>query len=191
MNTPDAYGIISILLHWLTAILVLGLFGLGLYMTSLDYYHPWYRSAPAWHKGLGVLALTLAGVRLAWRLLSPPPHLLGTRVWERRLAQGVHGLLYALLLALPLTGYLVATADGRPLDVLGWFEIPSVTGQIQHLEDTAGALHYALAWMLMALVGLHVLGAVKHHLIDRDATLMRMLGRPTRRANSGHHPNGG
>ncbi len=175
-NRADAYGLVSILLHWLTAPLVLGLFGLGLYMTSLDYYHPWYRSAPSWHKGLGVLVLTLVVLRLAWRLLSPPPHPLSPGGWERGLARWVHGLLYALLLALPLTGYLVSTADGRALPVFGWFEIPSLTGQIQHLEDIAGAVHYGLAWTLIALVALHGLGALKHHFIDRDATLLRMLG---------------
>lgn len=181
-NRADAYGLVSILLHWLTLPLVLGLFGLGLYMTALDYYHPWYRSAPACHKGLGVLLFSLVVARLAWRLLSPPPHPLSPRPWERRLAQVVHGLLYALLLALPLTGYLVSTADGRPLEVFGWFSIPSLTGQVQHLEDLAGGLHYGLAWTLMALVVLHGLGALKHHLIDRDVTLLRMLGRTGRRS---------
>ena len=177
-NTSETYGWIGILLHWLTALLVFGLFGLGLYMTSLDYYHPWYRAAPFWHKGLGVVTLILVGFRLVWRLMNPTPISLSKHRWEERLARGVHTLLYLLLLAIPVSGYLVSTADGRPLSVLEWFEIPSLSGPVQNLEDAAGALHYALAWTLIALVALHAAGALKHHFLDRDETLLRLLGRP-------------
>ena len=175
-NTDREYGLVAVGLHWIGAALIPSLFALGLYMTSLDYYHPWYRSAPEWHKGLGVLLTAATVLRLGWRLLDPPPPPLTGRVWERRLAATVHWLLYVLILAAAASGYLISTADGRPLPVLGLFEIPSVTGPVKNLEDAAGRIHALLAWTILALVVLHVLGALKHHLRDRDATLRRMLG---------------
>lgn len=176
-NGNDSYGLVAIVLHWITAALVIFLFGLGLYMTSLDYYHPWYRSAPQLHKGLGVLLLTVLALRLLWRQIDPPLEPLSPRHWERTVATTVHWSLYLLLIAASCAGYLVATADGRPLPVFGWLEIPSLSGPRKNLEDYAGKIHYALAWVILVFAAIHALGALKHHLLDRDRTLLRMLGR--------------
>jgi cytochrome b561 len=92
-------------------------------------------------------------------------------------AHGAHGLLYLLLFVAMISGYLITTADGSSISVFGWFEVPSVTGRIRGMEDTAGAVHYWSTWALVVLAGLHALAALKHHFIDRDATLKRMLGR--------------
>jgi cytochrome b561 len=180
-NTRQTYGVISIALHWLVALLVLSLFPLGLYMTSLDYYHPWYQAAPHLHRSLGITLLLLLSLRLCWRFISPPPQPLdgGSRLL-RRVAGLVHGGLYLLLFAIAVSGYLISTADGRGIEVFGWFTVPALLPAFKDMEDAAGDVHFVLAVSLIGLVALHGLAALKHHFIDRDSTLMRMLGRPRR-----------
>jgi cytochrome b561 len=96
-------------------------------------------------------------------------------VWEQHLARWVHATLYLLLFALMLSGYLITTADGRPVYVFDWFAVPAtLTGP--HQEDIAGEIHQALAWSVIALALLHTAAAFKHHFLDRDRTLTRMLG---------------
>jgi len=173
-NTNHRYGLISIALHWVMAILVIALFALGKYMITLDYYHPMYLALPEWHRGLGVLTALLLVMRLLWRWSNPLPDLSG-RPWEKPLARLVHRLFYVLLLAIVISGYLISTADGHALAVFGWFDIPALT-RGANLEDRAGAVHNFLAWLLAFMLAMHVGGALKHHFIDKDATLMRMLG---------------
>ena len=173
-NTLNNYGWISIGLHWLVAIAVIGLFGLGLWMVELTYYDPWYQRAPNLHKSMGVLLFFVMLARLAWHLGNARPRLSGAP-WEQRAARLVHGLLYLLLYALMVSGYLISTADGRAIDVFGLFRIPAtLTGKQQ--EDIAGVVHEFLAYGVIALATLHALAALKHHFIDRDNTLKRMLG---------------
>lgn len=177
-NDRERYGLAAVAMHWLVALTVFGLFGLGLWMTSLTYYDPWYRQGPALHKSVGVLLFAVMVARIAWRLHSPPPQPLATHTpLERRAAHVVHVLLYVLLFAIMASGYLISTADGRPVEVFGLFSIPASLTSIPQQEDLAGAVHLALAILLMALVVLHVAGALKHHFIDRDRTLGRILGR--------------
>ncbi len=177
-NDRERYGAVSVLLHWLVALAVFGLFGLGLWMTGLTYYDAWYTRAPWLHKGIGVTLLAVVILRLAWRLVSPPPPPPATHApWERRGAALAHGLLYLLLLTVMATGYLISTADGRPLEVLGLFTIPALVTGIERQEDVAGSVHLVLASTLVGLAALHALAALKHHFIDADRTLLRMLGR--------------
>ena len=173
-NTADSYGRVSILLHWLIAAVVPGLFVLGLWMVELDYYDAWYHRAPELHKGTGVLLLGVVLFRLAWRLGNPQPLLTGTPP-QRRLAHTMHRVLYGILFAVIISGYLVSTADGRPIDVFGLVELPSVLSGIDRQEDIAGVIHLVLAICLIGLIALHALAALKHHLIDHDRTLIRML----------------
>ncbi|MDX1593731.1 MAG: cytochrome b [Gammaproteobacteria bacterium] len=175
-NGKTGYGWFSILLHWAVALLVFGLFGLGLWMVDLGYYDAWYQRAPWWHKGLGVTMLALVLVRLAWRRANPVPRpMAGHAAWEVRLSRAVHRLFYLLLLLLALTGYLMVTAAGDGLEVFDWFVIPATLSDVDGQEDLAGDLHRWLAWTTVGLAGLHAAGALKHHLLDRDATLKRML----------------
>ncbi len=177
-NTRHQYGLTSVLLHWLTAVLIFGLFGLGLWMTDLGYYDPWYRTGPDLHRSLGVLFTALLLFRMLWRRLSPPPSPQpGHKNWEVKLAGLVHIGLYGLMLLIPISGYLISTADGRAVDVFGLFEIPALITEIDNQEDIAGAIHLWLTWLLIGLTALHALGAIKHQLIDRDGTLLRMMGR--------------
>lgn len=172
-NSPLAYGRIARALHWGMALAVFGLFALGIWMRSLSYYHPWYQTAPDLHRAVGMVLLALLVLRLIWRVANPQPRPLGTGR-EHRIAAIVHWLFYVLLLALMVAGYLISTADGRPIDVFGIVSIPALWPS-KGIERFAGPAHEYLAYALMALAALHAAAALKHHLIDRDATLVRMV----------------
>lgn len=177
-NTSRNYGLTSILLHWIGALAVFGLFGLGLWMVGLNYYSSWYRTAPDIHKGIGVLLFMLMLIRLLWRLVSAGPAPLAAHGAATRLATRLgHGLLYLGIFAVMVSGYLISTADGRPISVFGWFQVPATLTSIPNQEDLAGLIHEYLAWALVILAALHGLAALKHHFIDRDQTLLRMFGR--------------
>lgn len=177
-NTADRYGLVAIALHWLVAATIVGLFALGLWMTGLTYYDDWYKTAPDVHKGIGILVFCALIARVAWRLASPPPPPLPThRPWERRIAGLVHVLLYVLLFATMASGYLISTADGRPVEVFGLFAVPATLSHLPAQADIAGTVHLTLAIAVVSLATLHALAALKHHFVDRDRTLMRMLGR--------------
>ena len=177
-NTENGYGLIAILFHWLVAAAMVALFALGLWMVDLTYYDDWYLRAPHIHKGVGVLLFLVLAVRLAWRLIDPPPRPEpGLGRLERSASALVHRLLYLLLCATLLSGYLISTADGRPVDVFGIFTLPATLSGLPNQADTAGDLHLAMAIAAIVLAALHALAALKHHFIDRDRTLRRMLGR--------------
>lgn len=180
-NSSLRFGLVSVVLHWLVALTVFGMFGLGLWMRTLDYYSPWYRTAPDIHKSVGILLLLVMLLRLLWRFLSPPPAPLANHGPLTRLgSRAGHALLYLGLFALLVSGYLISTADGRPIEVFGWFRVPALITGIPDQEDLAGEIHEYLAWGLVGLAVVHALAALKHHFIDRDATLRRMLGRTPR-----------
>lgn len=176
-NSEDKYGWVAITLHWLMAPAVVGMFALGWWMRQLSYYDPWYRQGPELHKGIGILLLGLLLFRFAWKLFNPRPvPEPATPRWQLFAARLGHSAIYLLLLAIMTSGYLISTADGRAIDVFGWFSVPATIQDIANQEDIAGEVHEILAWSLMALVAMHALAALKHHLIDRDNTLRKMLG---------------
>ncbi|MDN6319444.1 MAG: cytochrome b [Marinobacter sp.] len=182
-NTSASFGLLSIVVHWVAAIAVFGLFALGFWMVDLTYYSEWYQRAPDIHRSIGVLLFCLMVFRLLWRWFSTSPGpLAGHKRWEVLSAQIAHVCLYVLTFVAIVSGFLISTADGSSVSVFGWFDVPSVTGQIKRLEDTAGLVHYWSTWALVALALIHSAGALKHHFIDRDNTLRRMLV-PERRDN--------
>ena len=185
-NTHGSYGLISISLHWLIALGVFTLFGLGLWMVGLTYYSPYYRSAPDLHRSLGVLVVGFMILRLVWKLYNPKVQpLTSHKTWEQRLAKLTHALMYLLVIGLGVSGYMISTASGQPLMVFNLLSIPAIDFGIAYQEDIAGDLHEIIAWSLIGLVVIHVLGALKHHFIDRDATLKRMLS--SNSTISSHH----
>lgn len=124
-NTPHRYGIISIGLHWIFALAVYAMFGLGLWMVTLSYYDGWYHQAPELHKSIGVLLMMGLVVRVVWRHISPPPPAPKTHgKFTRVSAVAAHIALYALLFAILISGYLISTADGKPISVFGLFDVP-------------------------------------------------------------------
>ncbi|MBC3335537.1 cytochrome b [Pseudomonas [fluorescens] ATCC 17400] len=177
-NTSTRYGWVSIVIHWSVALVVFGLFGLGLWMVGLDYYSMWRKDAPDLHKSIGITLFAVMLVRIVWRLLSPPPPALASYSRMTRIGAAFgHAFLYLGLFAVMIAGYLISTADGVGIPVFGLFEIPAVVSGLPDQADVAGLVHLYLAWVLVVFAGLHGVAAFKHHFIDRDATLVRMLGR--------------
>ena len=175
-NSKTRYGNIAVLLHWLMALTIFGLFGLGLYMVELTYYDDWYRGSLALHKAVGVSLFAVLILRLLWRKATVQPDELKTISPKmNRLAKWVHTTLYLVLAILMLSGYLISTADGRSIDVFGMMEVIAMPAIHQNQEDIAGIIHWGLAWGLISLVSLHALAAFKHHFIDKDDTLKRIL----------------
>lgn len=180
-NSPERYGHLSVLIHWLVALTVYGMFGLGLWMVTLGYYDGWYHKAPELHKSIGMVVLLVMVIRVLWRFISPPPaSLAGYTRLTRISALAAHLLLYLLLFAILISGYLISTADGKPISVFGLFDVPATLSDFGAQADLAGTLHLWLAWGVVILSVLHGLAALKHHFIDKDVTLMRMLGKSSR-----------
>lgn len=176
-NSSERYGLMARLLHWSLALLLIALFALGWWATELSYYDRLYRIVPNLHRSLGVLAAVLIVIRLAWTLYDRRPRPVpGSPRWQSVVAHATHGVLYLLMLALPISGYLISTADGRSVDVFGLFELPALLAPSSGREDWAGQVHYWLAFGGAYLVLLHVAAALKHQFIDRDGTLRRMIG---------------
>lgn len=176
-NRTNSYGWISIVLHWVVAFVVIGLFILGLWMVDLDYYSNWYHEAPFIHKSLGVLLVGTMLFRLFWNTLSPTPRSYGKvdSSVANRLIRGLHLLFYLLVVLIGLSGYLISTAEGQGISVFDWFEVPALSFAFEEQADIAGEIHLWLAYTLMIFVGLHALGAIKHHFMDKDNTLKRIL----------------
>lgn len=177
-NTPARFGHISVLIHWLIALAVYGLFALGLWMVGLGYYDTWYHRAPEIHKSIGILIFAAMVFRLVWRFISPPPKPLASYSVKTRIGAWLaHVLLFIGLFGILISGYLISTAEGQPVSVFGWFEIPATLSGLEQQADIAGTLHLWMAWGIVIISGFHALAALKHHFIDRDSTLTRMLGR--------------
>lgn len=176
-NTPTRFGHISILLHWLVALAIYGMFGLGLWMVTLGYYDSWYHPAPELHKSIGITLFAVMILRVIWRFISPPPRPLSSySPMTRYSAVAVHFLLYGILFAIFISGYLISTADGKSIEVFGLISVPATLEGFGEQADLAGDIHLWLAWSVVILSVLHGLAALKHHFIDRDITLKRMLG---------------
>lgn len=132
---PERYGVISAAFHWLSAIIVYGMFALGLWMVTLSYYDGWYHKAPELHKSIGILLMMGLVIRVLWRVISPPPGPLPSYSPMTRLAaRAGHLALYLLLFAIGISGYLISTADGKPISVFGWFDVPRPLPTLAHRQ---------------------------------------------------------
>ncbi len=176
-DTTAGYGLVTRFVHWIMAVAVLGMFALGLWMVTLNYYSPYYTSAPNVHRSVGILLLILLVLRFGWRLINPKPADDDLAPWERVSAGIVHWGLYVLLLGLMVSGYLISTADGRPIEVFNWFSVPSLIEK-KGMEDVAGEVHEILAYLVVAVVALHAAAALKHHFVDHSRVLARMWSGP-------------
>jgi cytochrome b561 len=177
-NSRDAFGWLAILLHWISALLLIGLLALGIWMVTLTYYDSYYTPAPQLHKSLGMLFAGLLLLRLIWRLSNLSPVIHGKR-WEISSAHISHWLVYALLLGIVITGYLMTTAEGSAISVFGWLDIPALPVAFKQQADLMGDWHRWASYALIGLLLVHIAAALKHQWLDNDGTLSRMLGRKT------------
>ncbi len=172
----DRYTRPAVLLHWLIALLIISAFGLGLTMVDIPGLTPTKLKYFSWHKWLGVTVLALVCVRLLWRLTHQAPaypaHMPG---WQQSAAHGLHLALYALMFAIPVSGYFYSLAAGVPVVYLGVVPLPVLMAANPDLKHLLRTTHYWLNMSLLAAFSLHVLAALKHQFIDRDNILKRML----------------
>lgn len=175
-NTPAQYGIPAKAFHWVSALIVLGLLLLGFYMAGLTP-GPGKLSLYWWHKSFGSLLFFIVIARLLWRFTNGQPDpVQGHKPWERLLAKAVHVLLYIGMIGMPLSGLLMSAAGDFPRPFFGLFNMPDIIpGRNDALMNLMREVHEIAAFCLLGAVGLHGAGAFKHHFIDRDATLTRML----------------
>jgi cytochrome b561 len=162
-------------LHWLAALLIFCGFGLGLFMTSLEIAPATLRYY-AWHKWIGITVFLVAAARLAWRAAHPPPPLPATMPsWQVAASRVTHTVLYALMLAIPISGWIYSSATGISVVYLGLVPLPDLIPKDREVAKTLLIVHKSLNYLLAAVVTMHVAAALKHQFADRDGVLGRML----------------
>lgn len=169
------YNVLARAIHWLSALVVIGMFAVGLWMVDLSYYSEWYRTAPHWHKSIGILLAALTLFRFVWKSVTPSPKVEG-KSYEVIGAKLAHFAMYVILFALPISGYLISTEDGRGIDVFNWFTLPGLGALFEGQADMAGQIHFYAAWALILIAAVHAIAALKHHFINKDNTLRKMIG---------------
>ncbi len=173
----DRYGRTAIALHWAGALCVFAGFALGLFMTDLPF-SPAKLRYYGWHKWIGITVFLLAAIRLAWRWrFPPPPRPPAMPAWHRRAARLTHRALYALMLVVPLSGWLYSSATGVSVVYLSLVPLPNLVPKDKALASALLVVHQALNATLALLVLLHVGAALKHQWLDRDGLGSRMLPR--------------
>ena len=169
------YTGVAIALHWLIAVAILGTFLLGQYMTNLQL-SPAKLKLYSYHKWIGVTIFLLVLFRIAWRLAHRPPLPPASMpAWQHSAASIAHFFLYALTLAIPVSGWLMSSASGFQVVYLGVIPIPDLLAKSKDAAQQLKQLHEALNWLMVLVVAMHIAAALKHHVIDRDDVLRRML----------------
>lgn len=181
-STPERWGAITRFLHWGMSIALAGMVAFGVYMTDLP---PSVRKIRyyAMHKSVGIVLLGLVVVRLVWRLVDGRPRAVPMSRWQARAGFAMALVLYALLAAIPLSGWWYNSLAGFPLR---WFDVvnlPALAAADPVWKPIVRTAHHWLAWLLVGCVAVHAAAALKHHLIDRDSTLRAMLPMRRRRVD--------
>lgn len=176
-STEDNWSSVSKFFHWLIVLLILGQGAFGLLMEDLARDNAQRMQLLGLHKSIGFLILALAVLRLLWRLYAgaprPLPEVPG---WQRKLAGITHGLLYLLLMLMPISGWVMSSAAGGfNQTFFGMFEVPSLVAQDTQMREGAGEAHETLFWILVFVATVHAAAGVYHHVFQGDATLRRML----------------
>lgn len=174
MSTVLRYSPPAVLLHWLIAVLIFVTFPLGVYMHDLPL-SPDKLQLYSYHKWIGITILMLVSLRVVWRLTHPPPPLPDSVAqWQRSASRIVHGVLYVLILAIPLSGWLMSSAKGFQTVWFGVLPLPDLVGKDKVLGEQLAELHEVLNFTLLGVVILHVAAALKHHFVERVPFLQRM-----------------
>ncbi|HET6554148.1 MAG TPA: cytochrome b [Dyella sp.] len=173
-STDRRWGSVAKFFHWTTALLIIGNGIFGLLMDLAD--TPMQKIGwLALHKSIGLTVLALFLLRLLWRMGDRRPAEDPAPRWQQLAAHTVHGVLYLLILALPLSGWWFNSIAGKPLQFFKMFNLPALVAANHDQRHVAHGVHEYLFWFLVLVLVLHVAGALKHHLVDRDNTLLRML----------------
>lgn len=173
-NTPESFGKVSKLLHWIMAVLVIVLLAVGLTMGGLDM--PLKFKVYALHKSFGICVLALVVCRIIWHIYSRRPGFVeGMKPWEKIAAHAAHVFLYVAMIGMPLSGWLMSSAKGYTVTVFSTLDLPHLIGESKELARLFSTTHEWLAYALIAAVAAHIGAALKHHFINKDATLTRML----------------
>jgi cytochrome b561 len=170
----STYSPVAKTLHWVMALAIFGLVVLGSVMSDMEF-SPEKLQYFSWHKWTGVTVFFLVWVRLVWRLINPPPAYPDSMpLTVQRLAHAGHIALYALMLIIPISGWLMSSAKGVQTVWFGVLPLPDLIGKDKALGHLLEEVHETLSWFMVTLIAGHVLAALKHHFLDRDDTLRRM-----------------
>lgn len=178
-NSEKTYGVVSILLHWLMAVALIGMYAVGTYMVDLEYYDTLYHTLPNLHKAVGVIMGGLLLVRLAWLYSQPRPlsSISNAPAITHLAGKLGHLGLYGLLIVMLISGYLISTAKGHGINVFDLFELPALLTADKARGELAGDIHAIAGTLFILLVSVHALAAFIHHFYWKDNTLTRMLGK--------------
>ena len=169
------YDAVAITLHWLVAIVIIGNFSLGIYMHELPL-SPWKLKIYSWHKWAGVSVFLLVALRLAWRSQhTPPPLPAAMPGWQKKAAYAGHHTLYLLMFVVPVSGWLMSSALGVQTGYFGVLPLPDLLDKNKELGEVLKQVHKVLNLGMAAIVLSHAAAALKHHYLDRDDVLTRML----------------
>jgi cytochrome b561 len=176
-NTSERYGLIAQFLHWSIVVLIVMQFVLASRAEAAEEAHHLLQQAKilTTHKSVGMTIFMLAIVRLLWRFTNTAPHALASKSWQNRLASIMHWALYALILVTPLFGWLMSSAKNYSVSWFGLFTFPNMVAPDEIRFEQFKEVHEVLAFMILNLAVLHLLAALKHHFIDKDSVLRRML----------------
>ncbi len=170
-----SYTFTARLLHWVVAAFILAMLGVGLLMVQEGWSRPVQNTLFIFHKNTGVIVALLVLIRVIYRLRTPPPPLpKEIAPWQRKVAAWTHGILYSLIILMPVSGYIRVRAGGYPIELLDGLGIGTLLPKSDALANAAKSLHYAGAWALAILVALHIGAALQHALIKRDGVFQRM-----------------
>ena len=174
-NIADSWGTVAKSFHWVIALLILGQLVLGTVAEEARL-SPLKLDLFVWHKSIGLTILLLVILRLAWRLYNPPPSVpAGTPAWETKLARISHTLLYLLMFAVPMTGWLVSDATRIPFKAFWLVPMPDLIAADRDMSDLAADVHGALTKLLLLVVVIHIAAALRHHFFLHNKILTRML----------------
>lgn len=196
LDSRVRFGVVSILNHWLTAVVVISALVLGLLLENFPKGDEeaavttallTRRDAIGIHEALGIAVLALVAFRILWRLINSMPQPANdARPWEILFARSIHVLLIAAMVIMPMSGWIMANSGGHPVQFLGLFTLPELVGKNHELHEVAEGIHGLTGNLMIALISIHALAALKHHFIDKDSTLQRMLGRGSEVSAASH-----
>lgn len=175
-NTKNRYGLVSRANHWLTAFIFIAALGLGIYMHELPDSPEKFQLYDL-HKSLGIAIFSLMMLRLVWLKISPNPQQLSHNKFEHILGHATKGILYLAMIMLPISGWLMSNSAGHEVSFFEMFTLPNLVGENETIHTITKTIHGTAGPLMIIFVLLHIAGALKHHIVYKDETLLRMLGR--------------